>query len=152
MELEKLNKKQLIEKVAEYEAKGVKWIAPETPDEMNKADLIQWLTYKEPEFEAGPIEIKSEAEGTVILESLKEGEIRQVQPSPMMTNGPRENHSPEAVKRAARKQFYHGIEVLTVQDQLIGHRIYKDIKLMNGTGYKLTLEEFALDITYKDHE
>lgn len=134
-----LKKPELINRVAEFVKAGVIWDVPEAkPEDLNRNELIAWLTANENKI---PGSVPVPAAEIAAPEALPE-----VPPASASIEPP---HSPEAVKKANRRAYYHGVLIKTLQDNLIGHRIYKDIILENGVGYKLTREEFDRDVTYE---
>ena len=140
MDYKKLSKEELLEQVGIKLTDGADWgIEGRGPDSLNKGELVKWLEATEKKVEAPVNTVQAEPEKP------------KKHDAPAMTGGAMEDHTPEGVKNAARRQFYRGIRIHTVKDQLIGHRIYKDIVLENGLGYKLSLDEWSRDVTYEKH-
>lgn len=166
-----MKKDDLIRAIGLYVKAGVAWnivlndVALD-PADLNKNELVAWLADKK-EKHGVVVEVTDAliAEKPELIDEGKEvGDVYFVltpsgaeRPAPTPQEPPappapvhftrKEDHTAEAVRLAASPLYYHGVRILSCQDQLIGHRIYKDIVLENGVGYKLTLEEFKKDVT-----
>lgn len=142
-----MKKEELISRVRAYTGVGIEWDLAEEIEALTKADLVNWLMAKEPEY----VSIVSPPPAPPEEQTEAASAAQPAASVPSDAIDKRTNRTPEAVKQASRIMYYRGVKVRSVIDQIMSGRIYKDITLENGLGYKLTMKEFEDDITYEDH-
>jgi len=163
-----MKKDELVAAVGLYMRAGVEFIAQgddgklRSPDDLTKAELVGWLSVQKEKL-GDPIEVTAEfiAENPEVASKFKLGDVmlnppKPSEPVPPVPHVPTAPQAPAMraptatqVRSAAKLLYFHGVKIHKINDQIISGRIYKDITLENGTGYKITLEEFEKNVT--DH-